>query len=466
MSNPTGDTIDASLTSNSGGFEDGFEWLISTDNVNFTSSGTTVTGVTTFQYTGLDQDVTYYGKAIALGNIDSDFSNTDNLATILQAPSDFTFSNPTESTIDATITSNSIGFETGFEWFLSENNIAFVSVGTTGTGVTSFQYDNLNDGTLYYGKATATGNVDSDFSNTDSESTTAVGFLMEVDLSLGDADTTFELALDATATQFPVTIFWGDGTDDTIANNSDPALDHVYPISGTYDISTTGVIAPNMSASPDDGKVTEIKSFADSVVVAFSYFSCENMNVTATDTPSTVTANVRDVFFQCGNLTWNSSVNNFDTGTATSLTQFFAFCPNFNQDVSGWDMTNVTGITGIFNGCSSFNQDVSGWGSTRDSFPSLSGLFQNCTSFDQNLSWIDYSGISVSSGLNLFVTNSNLSSANYNAMLAKMRSDAEGAGILNGLTLGANGLVATGQGVTDRTWLITNTSMTIIDATP
>lgn len=129
-------------------------------------------------------------------------------------------------------------------------------------------------------------------------------------------------------------------------------------------------------------------------------------------------------------------------------------------------MTNVTGITGIFNGCSSFNQDVSGWGSTRDSFPSLSGLFQNCTSFDQNLSWIDYSGISVSSGLNLFVTNSNLSSANYNAMLAKMRSDAEGAGILNGLTLGANGLVATGQGVTDRTWLITNTSMTIIDATP
>ena len=79
---------------------------------------------------------------------------------------------------------------------------------------------------------------------------------------------------------------------------------------------------------------------------------------------------------------------------------------------------------------------------------------------------MDFTATNSTNSLENFVRNTNLSSNNYNLLLAKLRSDAQGAGIFNGMTLGANGLIATGQGVTDRTWLINNTSMTIIDATP
>lgn len=94
----------------------------------------------------------------------------------LAAPSAFVFSNPTGTTLDANITSNSGGEETGFAWYISINNISFSLAGTTGSGITTFQYDSLVEDTLYYGKAKALGVIDSDFSNTDSESTEASAF--------------------------------------------------------------------------------------------------------------------------------------------------------------------------------------------------------------------------------------------------------------------------------------------------
>lgn len=93
-------------------------------------------------------------------------------------------------------------------------------------------------------------------------------------------------------------------------------------------------------------------------------------------------------------------------------------------------------------------------------------MFLSCGSFDQSLNFLDFTSLNSATSLNGFVANTNMSSANYNALLAKLRADAEGPGIFLGLTLGADGLVATGQGVTDRTWLIANTFMTIVDATP
>lgn len=89
----------------------------------------------------------------------------------LEAPSDFTFSNPTSETIEATIVSNSGGQEDGFKWYISDDDITYTIAGATTD--TEFVYSGLDSGTTYYGKALAFGFSDSEFSNTDSETTQA-----------------------------------------------------------------------------------------------------------------------------------------------------------------------------------------------------------------------------------------------------------------------------------------------------
>jgi len=122
-------------------------------------------------------------------------------------------------------------------------------------------------------------------------------------------------------------------------------------------------------------------------------------------------------------------------GNATNLLSFFRIC-GFNQPVSGWDTSGVVSMNGTFSQNNNFNQSLSNW---------------------------DFTSVT---DMNNFLLGAPLSSANYNGLLAKLRADAEGPGITFGMTLGAQGKTATGQGVTDRTWLINNTAMTIIDATP
>jgi len=112
----------------------------------------------------------YAGLRIDLNCVYSDFNQCD---IPLAAPSDFAFSNPTSSTLDATITSNSGNAENGFKWYISEDNVTFTLEGSTARNATSFQYTGLDPETTYYGKALAFGYNDSEFSNTDTSTTEA-----------------------------------------------------------------------------------------------------------------------------------------------------------------------------------------------------------------------------------------------------------------------------------------------------
>ena len=109
-----------------------------------------------------------------------------------------------------------------------------------------------------------------------------------------------------------------------------------------------------------------------------------------------------------------------------------------------------------------FNSDVSNITFPSSSY-SIESFFRGATAFNQSLSDWPFTDVT---GLNNFVSNTAMSSANYNGFLAQLRSESIGPGITFGMTLGADGLVATGQGVLDEDFLILNDGMTIISATP
>jgi len=155
---------------------------------------------------------------------------------------------------------------------------------------------------------------------------------------------------------------------------------------------------------------------------------------------------------------FNQDISGWDVSGVSNFVNFLDGCALFNQDISGWVVGNGTDFTSMFRFCVAFNQDVSGWDVSNAGASGFFSTFRGCTVFNQDLGGWDFTGVT---GLNNFVENTALSSANYNSLLIQLDADITA----SGGTLGANGLVATGAGITARTNLITVDLWTIIDAT-
>ena len=280
------------------------------------------------------------------------------------------------------------------------------------------------------------------------------------------------------------------GQEITVTSDTDPTT-FTFSSSGVYNIQIEGIdIQPDFDNTGDRLKMSDILNFGNAILGDGSFRGCENTTVSASDAP-TAANGLSSAFSRTNAITqitgindmdtsmvntmsnmfstsgFNSPVNNWDVTSIVSASptsgfyRMFRQATEFNQPLNDWDMTGAGSLRDMFESATSFNQPLDNWGGIPFTF--LEGVFNACASFDQDLSSWDFTATTT---LTDFVKNSGLSSANYNALLAKIRSDAEGSGITFGLTLGADSLIATGQGVTDRTWLINNTGMTIIDATP
>ena len=256
---------------------------------------------------------------------------------------------------------------------------------------------------------------------------------------------------------------------------------------GTYTIEIVGDdIQPFFNNGGDRQKVLDVLNWGGCTIGLGSFNGCSNSTfATATDIPI-LSTNIQNCFLQCTAAVFNSSIENWDMSQVSVPESMFRQCPNFNAPVNWIDTSSFTDMQDIFNGATAFDQPVSNWNTSNATV--MTALFGNLPNFNQPLTNFDTSNVtffgfflfnatsfnqdisnfSFVSALSLsnMLTNCGMSSSNYNLLLAKLRTDAEGAGITTGMTLGANGLVATGQGITDRTWLINNTAMTIIDATP
>jgi hypothetical protein len=281
-------------------------------------------------------------------------------------------------------------------------------------------------------------------------------FIFTIDTNnAGSANDTIILPLTIAANAI---IDWGD-------TNNDPAIvgnnTHIYAAPGIYQISISGDdIAIRFNNTGDKSKLISVQSWGIAHWVNGMLNGCNNCTtLPETGAPKVIEADIGNIFTSMSSLSgYTADWSDYPFPSMTSIFGLASITSGFNPIIPALTFTGGADARFAFQLANDFNRELDFTGIINPGF-----MFNGASGYDQSFANFDFTQVIL---LNDFVRNAGLSSANYNTLLAKLRADAEGAGITNGMTLGANSLVATGQGVTDRTWLINNTAMTIIDATP
>ena len=241
-------------------------------------------------------------------------------------------------------------------------------------------------------------------------------FIFNVDTSITSGTTTnadqFRLLIDSGTQNF--TVFWGDGTNDTITTASAPATTHTYPSPGSYRIVILGTMTnwrTNSGILPDDEiKITSVERWGALGGIVFDFFNafygCSNLTSIAAPKGPKMVGDMTGFLSNCPLLditpiegwdtsqctklpSWSANVNStpnlgsWDTGLATtirlagtqnpsglefwntssfnSLALAFDNGPFFNGDVTGWDVSGVTNFTFCFYGTRDFVRDIGAW---------------------------------------------------------------------------------------------------------
>ena len=182
-------------------------------------------------------------------------------------------------------------------------------------------------------------------------------------------------------------IDWGDGNTETLIG-APGNVTHTYSTSTVRTITISGVFPTiYFNNSGDRTLITDIIQWGDIVWEDFtnSFYGCNNLTViTATDLP--ILTNVTStsyMFSDCLDLTYNTTINNWNVSNITDMSGMFRFDPLFNQNLSSWDVSNVTNMSFMFFGDALFNQDISGWDVS--SVTDMGLMFADATDFNQNI---------------------------------------------------------------------------------
>ncbi len=260
---------------------------------------------------------------------------------------------------------------------------------------------------------------------------------LHIDLNLPEVEgTTFELPLSGLG---EVTVYWGDGDSDTIANPSMPQ--HEYAASGAYTINVTGTLTSGarfgvgIGVGNDSGEylnaaaVTSLDTWGDFQFVSLAQAFVDAVNLTnVPDTiPSTVTdltetfrnaesfnddiggwdtSNVTTMAYMFDRaLLFDQDIGGWDTSKVTTMRSMFALATEFDQDISGWDTSSVTDMDYMFNLAYEFNQDIGPWDTSK--VTSLRATFSNAYEFDQDIGDWDTSSVTDMHSLFLNATSFN-----------------------------------------------------------
>ena len=208
------------------------------------------------------------------------------------------------------------------------------------------------------------------------------------------------------------TVYWGDGSSNTITSSSDAAKTHTYSSAGVYQVRIVGSqVRFYFNNTGDKLKILDISQW--DTVYRFSdrdFYGCANLTISATDIPDiSGTISFRYTFTSCSNLKslpfmpfwdvskitnfyrtfmgcsqFNENLSSWVVSSATDMTDMFNGCTSFNQDISSWNVSNVTTMIGLFSGCTSFNQDISSWNASN--VTSMGTMFKDCSIFNRNIS--------------------------------------------------------------------------------
>ncbi|MBM1107838.1 BspA family leucine-rich repeat surface protein [Aurantibacter crassamenti] len=190
---------------------------------------------------------------------------------------------------------------------------------------------------------------------------------------------------------YDYSVDWGDGS--TTVNEKGDAI-HTYTSAGTYTVSITGLFPRIYFEFPDDRlKILTVEQWGDNPWSSMNraFFSCENIEVNATDIPDFSNMNdTSDMFYQCFNMQGNPSFENWDVSTITNMSGMFQTSA-FNQPIGSWDVGNVTDMSATLFQAQSFNQPLNNWDVSN--VLNMNNMFRTTRSFNQDLSSWDVSNV-------------------------------------------------------------------------
>jgi uncharacterized repeat protein (TIGR02543 family) len=202
------------------------------------------------------------------------------------------------------------------------------------------------------------------------------------------------LPLEATG-NYDFTVYWGDGTNNTITSWDAAETTHTYAAVGIYEVSITGTInCFRFNNSGDRLKLLEISQWGD---LNFGnhgsiFYGASNLQITAADIPDlTGVTNFSSMFRECASLSTVPGMNSWDVSNIMYMSFMFRGAVNFNQGIGSWVVSNVQSMREIFLNASSFNQDIGSWDVSN--VTDMGWMFYNAAAFNQDIGSWTVSGV-------------------------------------------------------------------------
>jgi len=226
----------------------------------------------------------------------------------------------------------------------------------------------------------------------------------------------FKLPL-TTSTGLNCTVYWGDGTSDTITSHTAPAVTHTYPSSGTYTVKITGnLLGWAFNAGGDRLKMLNIAQWgALNISVANGFRGCTNLTCSATDAPTITSLSLSNYFRECTN--FNGAIGNWDVSNITNMGTMLFSANTFNQNIGGWNTGSVTNMSQMFQNAIAFNQNIGGWNT--GSVTNMVTMFSNATAFNQDISNWNIANVTLFTNFMANKTNLNYSATNLDLIYNK-----------------------------------------------
>jgi len=209
-------------------------------------------------------------------------------------------------------------------------------------------------------------------------------FIIKWKIESNDLDLTIPVSADYT---YNYDINWGDGaTDVGVAGNKT----HTYAQAGDYSVKITRAF-PKIEFR-EKLQLVDVEQWGTTIweSMEFSFYGCENMQMSAVDIPNLSNVTTMKGMFRNVN-SIGQSIGDWDVSNVSDLSEMFAEVSSFNQDISKWNISNATDISYMFYSAESFNQDIGGWDVSK--VTNMQALFSAANAFNQDIGNWDVSNV-------------------------------------------------------------------------
>ena len=200
---------------------------------------------------------------------------------------------------------------------------------------------------------------------------------------------------------YDFTVYWDDGTDDTLEPWGATSITHTYASPGVYNISIHGTITGfRFNNGGDKLKIIDVSRWGGlNVGNNGGYFhGCGNLNFSTTEPLDlTGTTNLNYMFSMYtpyeppAPTVFNANISSWDVSGVTSMSDMFRNAVVFNQNISNWNVSNVGNMNNMFRYARAFNQNINNWDVS--SVISMDHMFCEAVAFNQPIGSWDVSSV-------------------------------------------------------------------------